>query len=101
MELATQLFRLQARQGPRMSGSAEQAMAPTNSLDRFVGRYQLAPTFIFDIKRRREKLMVGITNQATQQVYQRSDLEFAYSGIEASLLFGDVRGGKAQSVTLL
>ncbi len=92
----------QSNQPARPELRAEKDLdVPANVMDRYVGRYQLAPTFIFDVRREGNKLMVGITNQATQQVFPRSEGEWYYKSVKAALLFGGVKNGKAQSLTLL
>ena len=70
-------------------------------MDRYVGRYQLQPTVIFDVRRDGDQMMVGIANQATQPVYASSETEWFYKGVNASLVFDDLEDGKCQSLTLL
>ncbi len=40
--------------------------------ERLVGRYQLTPNFVFDVNLKNLQLMVGITNQPTQEVFADS-----------------------------
>jgi Peptidase family M23 len=68
---------------------------------RLVGRYQLAPTFIFDVRDVNGCLMVGITNQETQEVFSDSPTRWSYRGIEASLEFDLPKTGPAKSLSLL
>ena len=67
---------------------------------RLVGRYQLTPNFIFDVKDRDGRLMVGITNQPTQQVYPDSPTRWSYRGIDATLEFKLTKTGPAKSLVL-
>ncbi|MBB3204728.1 CubicO group peptidase (beta-lactamase class C family) [Rhodopirellula rubra] len=70
-------------------------------MKRLEGRYQLAPTFIFDVRVRDGKLMVGITNQPTHQVYAKSETEWFYKVVPASLAFKMGADGKCMSLELL
>ncbi len=55
--------------------------------ERLVGRYQLTPNFIFDVKLKDGHLMVGITNQPTQEVFADSPTKWSYRGVNAQLEF--------------
>lgn len=70
-------------------------------MDRNVGRYQLKPTFIFDVRREGDRLMVGITNQPTHRVYPINETVWFYRVVDAALRFDEFKDGKAQTVTLL
>jgi len=67
---------------------------------RLVGRYQLNPNFVFDVKDRDGHLMVGITNQPTNEVYADSPTRWSYRGIEATLEFKLTKTGPAKSLVL-
>jgi CubicO group peptidase (beta-lactamase class C family) len=67
---------------------------------RLVGRYQLAPSFIFDVRDRDGRLMVGITNQPTQEVYPDSPTRWSYRGVDATLEFKLTKTGPAKSLVL-
>ncbi len=67
---------------------------------RLVGRYQLKPDFIFDVSDRDGHLMVGITNQATQEVYPDSPTRWSYRGVDATLEFTLPKTGPAKSLVL-
>lgn len=70
-------------------------------MERNVGRYQLTPTFVFDVHRDEDRLLVGITNQPTHRVYPISDTVWFYRVVDAALRFDEFKEGKAQTVTLL
>jgi hypothetical protein len=65
-----------------------------------VGRYQLAPNFIFDVQDKDGHLMVGITNQSTQEVFADSPTKWSYHGLDASLEFKLPKSGPAKSLVL-
>ncbi len=67
---------------------------------RLVGRYQLTPDFIFTVRDRDGHLMVGITNQATQEVYPDSPTRWSYRGVDATLEFKLTKTGPAKSLVL-
>jgi CubicO group peptidase (beta-lactamase class C family) len=67
---------------------------------RLVGRYQLTPDFIFDVQDRDGHLMVGITNQATQEVFPDTPTRWSYRGVEATLEFKLPKAGSAKSLVL-
>lgn len=67
---------------------------------RLVGRYQLTPDFIFTVRDRDGHLMVGITNQPTQEVYPDSPTRWSYRGVDATLEFKLPKTGRARSLVL-
>jgi hypothetical protein len=68
--------------------------------ERLVGRYQLLPTFIFDVRYEDGHLMVGITNQPTQEVFADSPTKWSYRGVDAKLEFHLRSKGPAYALTL-
>lgn len=68
--------------------------------DRLVGRYQLTPNFIFDVNVKDGHLMVGITNQPTQEVFADSPTKWSYRGVKATLEFHLRDKGPAYALTL-
>ncbi|MEQ8209913.1 MAG: serine hydrolase domain-containing protein [Lacipirellulaceae bacterium] len=67
---------------------------------RLEGRYQLNPNFIFTIRDRDGRMMVAITNQATQEVFPDSPTRWSYKGIEATLEFELPKQGQATGLIL-
>ena len=67
---------------------------------RLVGRYKLNPNFIFDVKDQDGRLMVGITNQPTQEVFPDSATHWSYKGVKATLEFKLRKKGAAKSLVL-
>ncbi len=68
--------------------------------DRLVGRYQLTPNFIFDVTHKDGHVMVGITNQQTQEVFADSPTKWSYRGVDAKLEFHLRAEGPAYALTL-
>jgi serine-type D-Ala-D-Ala carboxypeptidase/endopeptidase len=100
-ELAEKLIQWKAGMPVSIPESTKTVHVDPEVMDRYVGKYQLIPTFVFDVKRDGDKLMVGITNQLTIQVFPSSETEWFYKVVDAKLVFGDIRDGKAHTVTLL
>ncbi len=67
---------------------------------RLVGRYQLLPNFVFDVSFEDGHLMVGITNQPTQEVFANSPTKWSYRGVDAQLEFHLRSKGPAYALTL-
>lgn len=67
---------------------------------RLVGRYQLTPQFIFDVQDRQGHLMVGITNQPTQEVFPDSATHWSYRSVDATLEFKLGKKGPAKRLIL-
>jgi hypothetical protein len=86
-QLAGQIIQMLAGANvtPRQFDSTVQ-VAP-EMMKRLEGRYQLAPNFIFTVSVQDGKLMVGVTNQPTLQVYPKSDTEWFYKVVDATLKF--------------
>ena len=68
---------------------------------RLEGRYQLTPNFIFDVEDDDGHLMVGITNQPTQEVFPDSATLWSYRGVDAQLEFKLSKTGPARKLVLL
>lgn len=85
---------------PIVGDFQEPAVVNANHRARLVGRYQLAPNFIFDVKDRGGRMMVGITNQPTQEVFADSPTHWSYRGVNATLEFKLNATGPAKSLVL-
>jgi CubicO group peptidase (beta-lactamase class C family) len=68
--------------------------------DRLVGRYQLTPNFVFDVRNVNGRMMVGITNQPTQEVFADSPTKWSYRGVKATLEFHLGDQGPAYALSL-
>ena len=61
--------------------------------DAYVGRYQLAPTFILTVTREGDRLMTQATGQAKLEVFPESDTKFFLKVVDAQITFvRDERG---------
>lgn len=66
----------------------EITVAPT-TLDRYVGRYQLAPTFIITITREGDSLFLQATAQPKFPLFAESEREFFLKVVDAQVTFED------------
>ena len=99
--LAEQVMRMLAGASEKPRVFAKLLEVPQEVLQRYVGRYELAPGVIFTVTTQDDKLMVGLTGQSTHRVYPRSETEWFYKVVDATLVFDVDDDGVCQSVMLL
>ena len=99
-QLANQVIQLLAGGTPKPRKFDETKQVDTAKMKRLEGKYQLAPNFIFTVKVQGKKLMVGITNQPTLEVFAKSETEWFYKVVPASMKFKLGKNGKARSLVL-
>ena len=98
--LAEQLVRALAGMPERPREFAKTVEVSAEQMQRLVGRYQLAPTFILDVKIEGDQLMVGATGQPYFRVYPQSVSSWRYRVVDAALTFELGEAGPAAAVTL-
>lgn len=81
--------------------TGEQPKIDAKLRSRLEGRYELNPNFIFTINDQNGRLMVGITNQPTQEVFPDSATRWSYRSVEAALEFELPTAGPAESLVLV
>jgi CubicO group peptidase (beta-lactamase class C family) len=69
-------------------------------LDRCVGRYQLAPTFFFNVRRTGDHLEAQLTGQSYLDIFPESATEFFYEDIQAEISFGTNKEARVIDLTL-
>jgi hypothetical protein len=99
-QLANQVIQMLAGASPKPRKFDEAKQIGIAKMRQLEGRYQLAPNFIFTVKVQGKKLMVGITNQPTLEVFAKSETEWFYKVVPASLEFKLGEDGKATSLVL-
>lgn len=77
----------------------EIAVAP-EVLDRYVGRYELAPNFVVTITREGNQLFAQATGQPRFPVFPESEREFFFKVVDAQLAFNGDAAGRATAVVL-
>lgn len=69
-------------------------------LDRYVGKYQLAPTFVIAVTREGKQLYVQATAQPRFEVFATSEREFFLKAVNASITFETETDGRAVALVL-
>ncbi len=69
-------------------------------MQRYVGRYELAPGVVFTVASQDGILTVGLTGQPAHRVYAKSDTEWYYKVVPATLTFEVNDDGKCIAVEL-
>ena len=75
------------------------AMEPA-SFDRYVGRYQLAPTAILTVSRDGNRFMVQLTGQPAFEVFPESATKFFLKAVDAQITFESDAQGKTTGLVL-
>jgi serine-type D-Ala-D-Ala carboxypeptidase/endopeptidase len=70
------------------------------TLERYVGRYELAPTFVIAVTREGTRLFVQATNQPRFEAFASSDREFFLKSVDAQITFEVGRDGRATALIL-
>ncbi len=69
-------------------------------MQRYVGKYQLTPNHIFTVTTKDNQLMVQLTGQQSLPVYARSESEWYYKVVDASITFQLDDQGTCRSLEL-
>jgi CubicO group peptidase (beta-lactamase class C family) len=69
-------------------------------MQRYAGKYELAPNIVFTISTDGGKLLAGLTGQQTQRVFPRSETEWFYRVVDATLTFKSDEDGKFNELEL-
>jgi serine-type D-Ala-D-Ala carboxypeptidase/endopeptidase len=69
-------------------------------LERYVGRYQLAPQFVLTVTREGDRLFVQATGQPNFEVFAYGERDFFYKVVDAQLTFDAGTDGQATRIIL-
>jgi len=69
------------------------------TLDRYVGHYELIPTVVLAVTREAYQLFVQVTGQPRAAVYPKNDTEFYYKIVDAQITFET--NGRAEAAALV
>jgi serine-type D-Ala-D-Ala carboxypeptidase/endopeptidase len=99
-QLATDILRMisGAKVAPRKF--AKTIDVPAESLQKFVGSFELAPGALFTVEAIDGKLMIGLTGQPSYQVFARSETVWFYKVVDATIWFNVDKNGKCDSLVL-
>jgi CubicO group peptidase (beta-lactamase class C family) len=73
---------------------------PPDTLDRYIGKFALAPTAIMTITREGNQIFTQLTGQPKIEIYPESPTEFFVRVVDAQLTFRFGADGKATGITL-
>jgi hypothetical protein len=69
-------------------------------LEKYVGRYQLAPTFVVTVVREGEHLYAQATGQPRFEIFAEDEHNFFYKVVDAKITFVVDASGRATSLVL-
>jgi CubicO group peptidase (beta-lactamase class C family) len=85
---------------PREFPKSEIVTVSSRVMARYPGRYELAPGVVFTVSIEDERLMVELTGQSAFQVFPRSDTEWFYKVVEATITFQIDQNGRCNELEL-
>ena len=86
--------------GVDTSNIIKEIMVDEAILETYVGKYELAPSFILTVSRNDKQLKIQATGQPEFPVFPKSKNEFYLKVVEAQLTFNKNEEGQVESVTL-
>jgi beta-lactamase regulating signal transducer with metallopeptidase domain len=86
--------------GAPKSGARVAIKLPAETLDRYVGHYQVGTTFLFTVRRDGDRMLAQLTGQPEAEIFAESESSFFYKAVEAQLDFRTDGAGPAGAVTL-
>ena len=73
---------------------------PVETLDKYVGKYELVPGFIIAIEQKDGRLMAQATGQPQIEIFAESEVRFFYKVVDAQIEFNLDPAGQVESLTL-
>ncbi len=73
---------------------------PEETLNRYVGRFELQPGFVITIRRDGAKLSAQATGQPEFEIFAESETKFFYRVVDAQITFKTDETGNTESLTL-
>ncbi|PAY19630.1 hypothetical protein CKO51_10230 [Rhodopirellula sp. SM50] len=73
---------------------------PIAKMKRCEGRYQIAPGAVFDVSIVKDRLMVQLSGQPAFEVFPKSETEWFYKIVQATLTFKDEQNGRFEALEL-
>ncbi|MCA9239323.1 MAG: serine hydrolase [Planctomycetales bacterium] len=99
-QLAGDLIRMLAGADVKPREFEEVLHVPADVMKRYAGRYQFAPGLVLTVSVEGNKLLAGLTGQQTVRVYPRTETEWYYKIVEATLTFQVNPRGRCTAVEL-
>jgi len=98
--LAEQIMRMLAGATVEPRKFDEPIDVPLETMQKYVGTYKLVPGIHFTVTVEDNQLMVGLTGQPTFSVFARSETEWFYKVVKATLTFEVDDDGTCNSLEL-
>jgi CubicO group peptidase (beta-lactamase class C family) len=86
--------------GVDVSEFEKEVVVADEILQSYIGKYELAPTFILTVTKEGNQLKAQATGQPVFDVFPKSNTEFYLKVVEAQLTFNKNEAGDVESVTL-
>ncbi|QDU86860.1 D-alanyl-D-alanine-carboxypeptidase/endopeptidase AmpH precursor [Pirellulimonas nuda] len=99
-QLAEQLVRMLAGASEKPRKFDKRVVVAPETMERYVGKYQIQPGAVFTVAVEGDQLMVGLTGQQMLPVYPRSDTKWFYKVVDAELTFKVDRAGRCNTLEL-
>jgi serine-type D-Ala-D-Ala carboxypeptidase/endopeptidase len=101
-KLAEDLIRMLAggKVTPRTFEKEKAVKVSREVMQKYVGRYELAPTFIFTVKLDEDRLMVDLTGQPALRIFPKSDTQWEYRVVDARIQFNVDGNGNCTELVL-
>ena len=88
-----------SRPPPAVVARAAIALPPAVG-DRYVGRYELAPGFVFTVTREENRYFAQLTGQGRAEIFPETEADFFYKIVDAQITFVTDGAGKVTSLIL-
>ena len=98
--LAQDIFRMLAGSTVEPRKFEQQMVVAPEVMRRYVGKYEITPRLVFSVKVDDGKLMIDLTGQPALQVFPKSDTEWFYKVVPATITFHINGQGKCTSLEL-
>ena len=98
--LAGQIFQTVIGMNVQPRSFGDEFHADPKIAKRLAGRYQLAPGVVIEVKVKNGRMMAQITGQQFLSVIPKSETEWKYQSVDATLKFELSKTGKSPKVTL-
>lgn len=98
--LAEDLMRLVAGATVKPRTFEETKKVAPEIMRRYVGRYELVPGFVLTVSVVGDRLMVGATGQPAAEVFAKTDTEWFYKVVKATITFKPDDQGQCQELEL-
>jgi CubicO group peptidase (beta-lactamase class C family) len=88
------------KMGIETEGLVKEVIVPTEILESYVGKYELAPSFIITVTKDGGQLKAQATGQPMFEVFPKSNNEFYLKVVDAQITFNLDQEGNVESMTL-